>query len=109
MDVYPPTAAAGNSRCLVTFGGGGEIHGFFYPRIDFARNVHEGMFALYLHGHGPDPLAWCFGDCWEREQHFERHTNILLTRLRHRATDLTVEVTDLVAPGEHALVRQRRG
>ena len=103
--MYQPTAATGNSRSLLTLGGHGEIMGFFYPRIDFAQNVREGMFAVYLPHHGGGRLEWCFSEVWSAEQSFKKSTNVLVTRLKHVQLDLTVEVTDLLPPGQSALVR----
>ncbi len=108
MAVFPPTAASGNSRCLATFGPSGEIQGFFYPRIDFARNVNQAMFAVYMEGGQPQPLAWSFAEWWKRGQHFEQRSNVLTTTLRHARHDLSVEVTDVVPPGETALLRRFR-
>ncbi|HUU84244.1 MAG TPA: glycoside hydrolase family 15 protein [Phycisphaerae bacterium] len=104
--MYLPTAATGNSLSLATFGAAGEIMGFFYPHLDFAQNVREGMLAVHLHDWGENAFLWCFADRFERSQHFRPGTNILVTNLRHRDCDLTVELTDLLPPDEHALVRR---
>jgi GH15 family glucan-1,4-alpha-glucosidase len=104
--MFLPTAATGNSLSLATFGAAGEIMAFFYPHLDFAQNVREGMLAVYLHDHGDPPLLWCFADRFERSQTFEPGTNILVTTLRHRDCDLTIETTDLLPPEEQALVRR---
>ena len=46
MPVYQPNAVLGNSRVLVTVGANGELMTLFYPHIDFAQNLHEGMPAV---------------------------------------------------------------
>lgn len=104
--VYLPTAATGNSLGLATFGPAAEIMGFFYPRLDFARNVREGMFGLRLSGASSPSFIWCFDEGFERRQSFLSDTDILVTRLRHDELDLTLELTDLLPPGERALVRR---
>jgi GH15 family glucan-1,4-alpha-glucosidase len=104
--VFLPTAAAGNSLSLASFGAAGEIMAFFYPHLDFASNVREGMHAVYVHDPGSPHLLWCFADEFERSQFFEPGTDILVTGLRHRDHELTVETTDLLPPDEHALVRR---
>ncbi|HNQ23635.1 MAG TPA: hypothetical protein PKK06_11130 [Phycisphaerae bacterium] len=111
--MYQPTAATGNSRCLVTLGASGEVMGFFYPRLDFAQNVREGMFGVYVRSGSGGRFEWCFGEAWDRRQHFQPGTNIIVTELRHRSLGIRVRVSDLVPPGEQALVRnfevQREG
>lgn len=107
MAFFLPTAAAGNGLALGTFGRAGEIMGFFYPRIDFAQNVREGMPAVRLAAERVDqPFLWCFEDCWRVAQSFEPASNVLITRLSHRDHDLTVELTDVFPPGERALMRR---
>ena len=103
--MYVPTAATGNSRSLVTIGPSGELMGFFYPRLDFAQNVREGMFGVFARNGGGGIFEWCFSEAWERSQWFKPRTNIVVTELRHRAWGLRVRVTDLLPPGEPALVR----
>ena len=104
--MFLPTAATGNSLSLASFGASGEIMAFFYPHLDFASNVREGMHGVYLHDQVDPQFVWCFADVFERSQAFQPGTNILVTKLRHREHDLTVETTDLLPPDEHALVRR---
>jgi len=107
MSFFIPTAAAGNGLTLVTLGRSGEIMGFFYPRIDFAQNVREGMPAVRLLG-PPEPgrFVWCFEDCWGVTQSFAPRSNVVVTRWAHRSAELSVEITDVVPPGERALLRR---
>jgi GH15 family glucan-1,4-alpha-glucosidase len=104
--LYLPSAAIGNSLSLATFGPSGEIMGFFYPHIDFAQNVREGMFALHLPGRQKRDLAWCFSDPWTRRQQLAPDRNVLVTELLSSEQGLAVRVTDFLPPGEHALVRR---
>jgi glucoamylase len=104
--LYLPSAAIGNSLSLATFGPSGEIMGFFYPHIDFAQNVREGMFALHLPGRQKRDLAWCFDDSWTRRQQLAPDQNVLVTELLSPEQKLAVTVTDLLPPGEPALVRR---
>jgi glucoamylase len=105
MAFFIPTAAAGNSLTLATFGRAGEIMGFFYPQLDFAQNVREAMPAVRLLGQG-NRFLWCFDDAWRVAQSFEPASNVLITRLAHRDMDLTVELSDVLPPGEHVLLRR---
>lgn len=108
MSVFLPAAGIGNSLSLATVGAAGEVMGFFYPHLDYAQNVREGMPAVYVPGGDGPPLLWCFADCFERSQSLKKGTNILVTSLRHRTRELRIEITDLLPPGEHALVRRVR-
>jgi len=104
--VFLPTTATGNSLSLATFGAAGEIMAFFYPHLDFAQNIREGMHAVYVHDPGGPHLLWCFADAFERSQAFVADTNIVTSTLRHRQYDLTIETTDLLPPDDQALVRR---
>ncbi len=107
MSFFIPTAAAGNGRTLATFGRSGEIMGFFYPRLDFAQNVREGMPAIRLANGSPQGhFLWCFHEAWRVAQSFEPASNVLITRLAHRDLDLSLELTDIVPPQESALIRR---
>ncbi len=106
MSVFLPTCGIGNSLALATFGGTGEIMGFFYPHLDFAQNVREGMHGVHLHDGSEHPFLWCFADCFDRSQVLLPNTNVLVSTLRHRDLGLVLEVTDLLPPGEHALLRR---
>ena len=107
MSVFIPTAAAGNGLVLATFGRSGELMGFFYPRIDYAQNVREGMFAIrFADGPHAGKFIWCFDDAWKVTQSFEHASNVLVTRLAHRDMNLAIEVTD-VCPAEHQALLRR--
>lgn len=107
MSFFIPTAAAGNGFSLATFGRTGELMGFFYPRIDFAQNVREGMTALrLLDGSSAGQFLWCFDPDWQTAQSFEPASNILVTRLAHRQMNLSLEISDVLPPGQRALLRR---
>jgi len=107
MSFFTPTAATGNGLCLATMGRSGELMGFFYPRIDFAQNIREGMPAVRLIDGSPTgTFLWCFEEAWRVAQSFEPASNILVTRLAHQQLDLTLEISDVIVPGEHALFRK---
>ena len=78
MNVFLPTCGTGNSLVLATFGAAGEIMGFFYPHLDFAQNVREGMYGIHLHDDSEHPFLWCFADCFERSQSLQPGSNILV-------------------------------
>ncbi|NLX14500.1 MAG: hypothetical protein GXY44_12720 [Phycisphaerales bacterium] len=107
MNFYIPTAAASNSLSLATFGRSGEIMGFFYPRIDFAQNIREGMPAIRLikplQG---EAFLWNFAECWQCTQSFQSASNVLITRLEHKIFSLSIEICDVLPPGEQALLRR---
>jgi len=103
--MYLPAAAIGNSLSLATFGPAGELMGFFSPSIDFAQNVREGMFAVWSARDSRNKLEWCFSHNWKRHQTLKPQTNILVTELTHRRTSLKIRVTDVLPPGERAVVR----
>ena len=107
MSFFIPTAAAGNGLSLATFGRTGELMGFFYPRIDFAQNIREGMTALrLLDGSSAGQFLWCFDPNWQTAQSFEPASNILVTRLAHQHMDLSLEISDVLPPGQRALLRR---
>ena len=106
MSFYIPTAATGNGRVLVTAGRCGELMGFFYPRIDYAQNIREGMPAVRLISEGGDRFFWCFEEVWRVAQSFESASGVLVTRWAHRDLDIAIELTDVVPAGHPSLVRR---
>ncbi len=107
MSFFLPTAAAGNGYSLGTFGRSGEIMGFFYPRIDYAQNVREGLPAVRFH-HLPEheALVWLFDDCWNTTQAFESRSNVLVTRYAHKHIELGIEIMDVFPSGKHGFLRR---
>jgi len=105
MPVYLPTAATGNGTALVTLGPSAEIMSFFYPRIDFADNVREGLAGVYF-GSPPDGrFSWLFDPEWQRAQRYVPETNIVETILTHEAQGLELTFRDFVLPDVDSLVR----
>ncbi len=105
MGIYLPTAAVGNGRILVTLGGAGEIMAFFYPRIDFAQNIHECLPAVYVGEPGHGLLSWTFEHRWHRQQHYLPQTNVLITELKLATPPLELTFQDFCPPDTDALVR----
>ena len=106
MPVYLPTAAVGNGRVLVTLGLGGEVMAFFYPGIDFAGNVREGMPGIYVGAPGCGRLTWLFDAEWDNEQSYAPGTNVVVTRATSARARLALHITDLVPPDRDVLVRR---
>jgi len=105
MPVYLPTAAVGNGRVLCTLGHAGELMTFFYPRLDFAQNVEEGLPLLYLGDPGHGRLLWTFDAAFTREQSYHLDTNVVETRLTYADSGLVLTLTDLCPPESTALIR----
>ncbi len=105
MAIYLPTAAVGNGRVLATLGGAGEIMTFFYPRIDFAQNIHECLPALYLGAPGHGVFMWTFGPQFRRQQHYLPQTNIVITELELPTPPVILTFQDFCPPQSDALVR----
>lgn len=107
MSFFIPTAATGNGLSLATFGRSGELMGFFYPRIDYAQNIREGMWGLrFPQRPQHEAFIWCFEHCWRTSQSFANSSNVLVTRLDHQHLELVVEITDVLPPGEQGLLRR---
>ncbi|NPV49525.1 MAG: hypothetical protein HPY69_21480 [Armatimonadetes bacterium] len=105
MPVYLPTAAVGNGRVLCTLGHAGELMTFFYPRLDFAQNVEEGLPLLYVGDPGHGRLLWTFDGAFSRAQAYHRDTNVLETRLTLADPRVELTLTDFCPPESTALVR----
>ncbi len=105
MGIYLPTAAVGNGRVLATLGSAGEIMTFFYPRIDFAQNIHECLPALYVGEPGHGLFIWTFEQQFARQQHYLPQTNVLVTELELATPPLQLTFQDFCPPDIDALVR----
>jgi len=106
MAVYQPTGVVGNSHILVSVGIKGELMHFFYPHIDFAQNLREGMPAVHFGPPGSGKMEWTFEPAWSSQQDYEERTNILVTKLSHASSGLQLTVTDFVHPQENFLARR---
>lgn len=105
MPVYLPTAAIGNGRLLATLGHAGELMTCFYPRLDFAQNVEEGLPLLYLGDPGHGRLLWTFDSAFTKRQRYVGDTNIVETRLELASPRLVLTLTDFCPPETTAVVR----
>ncbi|MFQ6131291.1 MAG: glycoside hydrolase family 15 protein [Armatimonadota bacterium] len=106
MAVYLPTAVLGEGSVLVTLGSAGEIMGFFYPRVNFARNVRECMPAIHAPAAEPPRFCWLFEPEWSRRQQYAEGAGIVLTELTSARLGVTVRITDLLVPGSAVLARR---
>ncbi len=105
MAIYLPTAAISNGQVLATLGGAGEIMTFFYPRIDFAQNVHECLPALYVGDPSHGIFMWTFDPQFQRRQEYVSDTNIVRTELTLSTPPLVMTFKDFCPPDTSALVR----
>lgn len=95
-----PNAIIGNSHMLGSVGSKAEIMALFYPRVDYAQNLHESMGGLFFDGR----LWWTNAYEWNTHQDYLRNTNILRTQLSHPG-GVRMTVTDFVLPDRPLLVR----
>jgi len=105
MPVYLPTAVTGNGSVLVTLGPSAEVMSFFFPRIDFADNVREGLAGVYFGTPPSGHFSWLFDPEWRRTQRYLPEANVVETVLAHDARGLELTVRDFVLPDVDALVR----
>jgi len=95
-------------------GASGELMGLFWPRIDFADNVHEAMPAVYLGQPREGVFHWTWEELFERSQQYLGNSNILVTQLKLPSAGLEIILTDFCPCGEgseagdNALVRHIR-
>jgi len=115
MPVYLPNAVIGNGRLLLTLGSSGEVMGLFYPSLDFAQNVHEGMLACFFPAADQPGTAaaqkghfcWTFQPCWHREQRYtDAKSCAVETILTHSEPPLKLGLLDFVLPHRNVVVRQ---
>ena len=98
--VFQPTAIVGNGQSLVTLGKNGEIMGCFYPNLDHAQNIKQGMVAI----HSAGQLHWTYDSCFKTKQEYIGDTNILKTTAT--AVDIEVEITDFFLENEPIFIRK---
>lgn len=108
MAVYLPAAAVGNGKILATIGASGELMALFWPRLDFAQNVHECMPAIYVGHPGEGVFRWTWQADGERTQEYVADTNVLTTCVSFQDLGVGVTLTDFCPPGESAVVRRVR-
>ena len=99
---YLPNAALGNGSLLATLSARGELERLFWPHVD--RDQHLGELRLGL-SHG-GRTSWLDEEPFTWEQRYADDASILHTRIADG--ERTVELTDLVTPGEPVLLRRLR-
>jgi len=97
---YLPSAVLGNGSLLATLSARGELERLFWPHVD--RDQHLGELRLGLSAGGP--MLWLDEEPFTWEQRYADDASILHTRVDDG--ERTLELTDLVLPGEPALVRR---
>lgn len=96
---YRPAAILGNGSLLATVSERGEIERLFWPNVDHGQHLGE----LRLGLESPDGISWLDEEPADWEQSYVEGASVLVTTVR--LDDATVEVTDLVTPGEPVLAR----
>jgi glucoamylase len=96
---YRPAAILGNGSLLATVSGRGEIERLFWPNVDHGQHLGELRLGLELE----ETVIWLDEDPAEWEQSYVDSASVLVTTAR--LVGASVEVTDLVTPGEPVLAR----
>ena len=96
---YRPAAILGNGSLLATVSGRGEIERLFWPNVDHGQHLGELRLGLDL----DDVISWLDEEPAEWEQSYVQSASVLVTNAR--LDGASVEVTDLVTPGEPVLAR----
>jgi glucoamylase len=96
---YRPAAILGNGSLLATVSGRGEIERLFWPNVDHGQHLGELRLGLELE----ETVIWLDEDPAEWEQSYVDSASVLVTTAR--LAGASVEVTDLVTPGEPVLAR----
>jgi GH15 family glucan-1,4-alpha-glucosidase len=96
---FRPAAIVGNSSLLVTLSGRGEIERIFWPGVDHGQHLGELRLAVEHDG----ATQWLDEEPFEWNQAYVDGSSVLRTTMR--SNGLTVEVGDLVTPGEPILAR----
>jgi GH15 family glucan-1,4-alpha-glucosidase len=96
---FRPAALLGNGSLLVTVSARGEIERLFWPNVDHGQHLGELRLGLELEGEtrwlDEEPFVWT--------QTYADGSSVLRTAVANG--ELTMELTDLVTPGEPVLVR----
>ena len=96
---YRPAAILGNGSLLATVSGRGELERLFWPNVDHGQHLGELRLGLELE----ETVIWLDEEPAEWEQSYVDSASVLVTTAR--LDGATVEVTDLVTPGEPVLAR----
>ena len=98
--VFQPSSIIGNGYSLVTLGKNGEIMSFFYPRLDHAQNIKQGMVALFT----DNSLHWTYDTEFENTQEYIKDTNILTTTCKAHGIEL--KIVDFMTENEPVFIRR---
>ena len=96
---YRPAAILGNGSLLATVSARGELERLFWPNVDHGQHLGELRLGLDC----DDAVVWLDEEPADWEQAYADGASVLVTTTRNDG--VSVEVTDLVTPGEPVLVR----
>lgn len=96
---FRPAAVLGNGSLLVTLSARGEIERMFWPNVDHGQHLGELRLGLEVDGE----LRWLDEGPFSWSQVYANGSSVLCTTAA--AGDASVEITDLVTPGEPVLAR----
>ena len=96
---YRPAAVLGNGSLLATVSARGEIERMFWPNVDHGQHLGELRLGLEVDGE----LRWLDEEPFSWNQDYANGSSVLCTTAA--AGDASVEITDLVTPGEPVLAR----
>jgi len=96
---YRPAAILGNGSLLATLSGRGELERLFWPNVDHGQHLGELRLGIELEGE----VVWLDEKPAEWDQSYVDSASVLVTTAR--LDGVSVEVTDLVTPGEPVLAR----
>jgi GH15 family glucan-1,4-alpha-glucosidase len=96
---FRPAAILGNGSLLATVSARGEIERLFWPNVDHGQHLGELRLGLELES----AIAWLDEEPFAWEQSYADGSSLLSTTARN--DELSVEIADLVTPGEPILVR----
>ncbi len=96
---YRPAAILGNGSLLATVSARGELERLFWPNVDHGQHLGELRLGLDC----DDAVVWLDEEPADWEQAYVDGASVLVTTTRNDG--VSVEVTDLVTPGEPVLVR----
>jgi len=79
---------------------------FFYPRLDYAQNVHEAMVYLIFEKGSHRWQHWCFDHLLARRQQYLPESTILETELRHNELGVPITIHDWIPDDFDILIRR---
>lgn len=96
---FRPAALLGNGSLLATVSARGEIEHLFWPNVDHGQHLGELRIGVKVDG----VIEWLDEEPFAWEQSYADGSSVLRTRALNR--DLSLELIDLLTPGEPVLVR----